>query len=824
MRARRPIPELVRSRNWNGTGYTPVVLSAATAGDLTPVDVTGQWTVGTDTLRIEMTSTVTIQAASSTQEGPADCELEACVRTTGAVGGIRGQTTYTITRPNGTPDPDLVTEFTVVTDSAGCWPAPPTRRHPMPDLRRRDQPSDGRDSGFTLIEMLVSMVVFGISITMVYSALILVQRQVAPVEGSAAAAGQVRQALAQIDRQVRSGNVLYSPENEREGQPDGTVGCQAVSGATPAPACASTPRPTAPRSASSGRSWPMARQHDEHVALARLGDRLADDHPDARRALGRGRSRTRGNPVAGALHAGHRLGVRLAAAQPPLRGGRPASRQRPDGPDVLAVRSQHQLRLRRGPVHARATRYLRTDVMTSLRPRPRVRWRDDDGVALIVSIALIGLVGVLMLTILVYALGETRASGRDRQRASSVTAAEGQLDVTLAQIQNSRPLRCPADTQPSVASQQSAADVVDIVVDVTYYDAAGNPVDCVTLTSGVATEAKVVSTGTSQPLAGQAPAQRKIETLVRLTPTFQTGLQQAIFGNAGVSLKATVRCSARTASPMPTSTPMATSPAPRAATRCTRAASTPRETPGSPDPASSRSMSTPPTGCCSTAPARWAGASWSARQRRPGCGAHRRSAGPDVRHHRLDRLRHERQQVRAGTGRGLHRRPTTSRRSTGTHHASGVGGCRIRQHRHEPDQLHVDQHTNNQPTQWLLDNANDPNRGPTVLVTPCRLELSKNAGTIQLADDLVIFAAVASPSSAASPSAPTALSSGASTSSSPTTPASQPCDIGIKLDNRVTIESTVDDLLYTPCNWSRPTTATTTARSTPAARPRSRTT
>ena len=57
--------------------------------------------------------------------------------------------------------------------------------------------------------------------------------------------------------------------------------------------------------------------------------------------------------------------------------------------------------------------------MTSLRPRPRVRWRDDDGVALIVSIALIGLVGVLMLTILVSPWarrGPLAATGSGRPR------------------------------------------------------------------------------------------------------------------------------------------------------------------------------------------------------------------------------------------------------------------------------------------------------------------------------------------------------------------------------------------------------------------------
>lgn len=100
----------------------------------------------------------------------------------------------------------------------------------MRDWRSRFAGRTNDERGFTLIEVMVSMVVFAISISMVYQAVILVQGRTEKVEGSAFAAGQVRQALAQIDRQVRSGNVLYSPENERPDKPDGTVGCEAVDG------------------------------------------------------------------------------------------------------------------------------------------------------------------------------------------------------------------------------------------------------------------------------------------------------------------------------------------------------------------------------------------------------------------------------------------------------------------------------------------------------------------------------------------------------------------------------------------------------------------
>ena len=71
-----------------------------------------------------------------------------------------------------------------------------------------------QDSGFTLVETLVAMIVFGIAIGMVYTALLKVQRYTSDVQGSADANFELRQAVAVIDRQVRSGNVLYSPANE----------------------------------------------------------------------------------------------------------------------------------------------------------------------------------------------------------------------------------------------------------------------------------------------------------------------------------------------------------------------------------------------------------------------------------------------------------------------------------------------------------------------------------------------------------------------------------------------------------------------------------
>jgi prepilin-type N-terminal cleavage/methylation domain-containing protein len=75
------------------------------------------------------------------------------------------------------------------------------------------------DRGFTMVELLVSMIIFSICIAMVSGALILVMRKYDDVQQSADAESTLRLAMAQIDRQVRSGNVLYTPAGET------TTGC-----------------------------------------------------------------------------------------------------------------------------------------------------------------------------------------------------------------------------------------------------------------------------------------------------------------------------------------------------------------------------------------------------------------------------------------------------------------------------------------------------------------------------------------------------------------------------------------------------------------------
>lgn len=70
------------------------------------------------------------------------------------------------------------------------------------------------DQGSSLIELLVVMVIFSGLMGLVYGVLGQVQAQTASTQRRADSVDQARMALAQMDRQIRSGNVLYDPAAE----------------------------------------------------------------------------------------------------------------------------------------------------------------------------------------------------------------------------------------------------------------------------------------------------------------------------------------------------------------------------------------------------------------------------------------------------------------------------------------------------------------------------------------------------------------------------------------------------------------------------------
>lgn len=172
--------------------------------------------------------------------------------------------------------------------------------------------------------------------------------------------------------------------------------------------------------------------------------------------------------------------------------------------------------------------------------RRRGQGEGDDGVALVVAIALVGLVSVMMLTLVSFSLREGRSTGRDRQRSSAVSTAEGAVDATLAAVQNVPVAQLPCDTlQPQ--SSGVGPDTLTIITTVLYYNSSNAPIACSAVKDGSATAAQalITATSTSNSLAGAAAAKRTVSTLVSMKATkaaaANAGLSKAIFGDAAIS-------------------------------------------------------------------------------------------------------------------------------------------------------------------------------------------------------------------------------------------------------------------------------------------------
>ena len=71
-----------------------------------------------------------------------------------------------------------------------------------------------RDEGWTLIELMVSMSIFIALLTIVFSLLVTMSQQTADNMSRSQQVAEVRLGLSQIDRQVRSGNVISDPNLE----------------------------------------------------------------------------------------------------------------------------------------------------------------------------------------------------------------------------------------------------------------------------------------------------------------------------------------------------------------------------------------------------------------------------------------------------------------------------------------------------------------------------------------------------------------------------------------------------------------------------------
>lgn len=163
--------------------------------------------------------------------------------------------------------------------------------------------------------------------------------------------------------------------------------------------------------------------------------------------------------------------------------------------------------------------------------------RDDSGIAIVITMAIAMMVAVLIVVVAAVAIHESNASGRDRQRSAAVMTAEGQVDSLVGAMTGTSASSLPCGSLPA-ANQTVGPDSLTFTRTVSYFAADGTPItDCAGVQAGTvkASSAKIVVTSVSGRLAGQAPARRTVETLVNLSPVYQNQMDKAIYGDAGVS-------------------------------------------------------------------------------------------------------------------------------------------------------------------------------------------------------------------------------------------------------------------------------------------------
>jgi len=86
-------------------------------------------------------------------------------------------------------------------------------RERLTAVRRADE-RDDRQRGWTLVELIISMTIFTVLVAIVMSILVTVSAQTKDNLARSRAVDQARIGLMQIDRQVRSGNVISDPAAE----------------------------------------------------------------------------------------------------------------------------------------------------------------------------------------------------------------------------------------------------------------------------------------------------------------------------------------------------------------------------------------------------------------------------------------------------------------------------------------------------------------------------------------------------------------------------------------------------------------------------------
>ncbi|HET9945862.1 MAG TPA: hypothetical protein VFR56_09430 [Actinomycetes bacterium] len=158
---------------------------------------------------------------------------------------------------------------------------------------------------------------------------------------------------------------------------------------------------------------------------------------------------------------------------------------------------------------------------------------------LVIAMMVMGVVSTLAVVVITVAISTNQASGRDRQRTVTVNAAEAGVDAVYASIQSSGttlPCRWPAT---GTSAMNAAPDKATAYATVSYFDSTGAAMTCsgTTLDASANKPATAIvdGYGSAQPIAGSPVRTRHMQALINLTPIYGNSLNKAIFANSSLT-------------------------------------------------------------------------------------------------------------------------------------------------------------------------------------------------------------------------------------------------------------------------------------------------
>jgi Tfp pilus assembly protein PilX len=153
---------------------------------------------------------------------------------------------------------------------------------------------------------------------------------------------------------------------------------------------------------------------------------------------------------------------------------------------------------------------------------------EESGMAMIIALLVSFVILTLSVFIVQLSIHNSTQSAYDRERVTSITAAEAGINQMWASVQNTNPASLPC-ASPATGTVSSGPATGTYSVSAVYYDSSSAAMSCPLASTATPAAVELTSTGTTANTAA-----RKMQSYATLTP-IRTGLNAAIISNTGTA-------------------------------------------------------------------------------------------------------------------------------------------------------------------------------------------------------------------------------------------------------------------------------------------------